>query len=127
MSDRKKELTVSKTGTVYAASNVRIVNRSTGAVSVSSVTLRTENGWTLVPFSTNMATEKVDSRKIGFSVNGAQSRTTGAEEALPLGGGWRIPGGEALPLHYDAVVSAASRPISEQVLTVIFVLEWAGA
>ena len=119
-------LTVSKTGTVYAASNVRIVNRSTGAVSVSSVTLRTENGWTLVPFSTNMATEKVDSRKIGFSVNGAQSRTTGAEEALPLGGGWRIPGGEALPLHYDAVVSAASRPISEQVLTVIFVLEWAG-
>ena len=120
-------LTVSKTGTVYAASNVRIVNRSTGAVSVSSVTLRTENGWTLVPFSTNMATEKVDSRKIGFSVNGAQSRTTGAEEALPLGGGWRIPGGEALPLHYDAVVSAASRPISEQVLTVIFVLEWAGA
>ena len=120
-------LTVSKTGTVYAASNVRIVNRSTGAVSVISVTLRTENGWTLVPFSTNMATEKVDSRKIGFSVNGAQSRTTGAEEALPLGGGWRIPGGEALPLHYDAVVSAASRPISEQVLTVIFVLEWAGA
>lgn len=120
-------LTVSKTGTVYAASNVHIVNRSTGAVSVSSVTLRTENGWTLVPFSTNMATEKVDSRKIGFSVNGAQSRTTGAEEALPLGGGWRIPGGEALPLHYDAVVSAASRPISEQVLTVIFVLEWAGA
>lgn len=119
-------LTVSKTGTVYAASNVRIINRSTGAVSVSSVTLRTENGWTLVPFSTNMATEKVDSRKIGFSVNGAQSRTTGAEEALPLGGGWRIPGGEALPLHYDAVVSAASRPISEQVLTVIFVLEWAG-
>ena len=119
-------LTVSKTGTVYAASNVRIVNRSTGAVSVSSVTLRTENGWTLVPFSTNMATEKVDSRKIGFSVNGAQSRTTGAEEALPLGGGWRIPDGEALPLHYDAVVSAASRPISEQVLTVIFVLEWAG-
>lgn len=120
-------LTVSKTGTVYAASNVRIINRSTGAVSVSSVTLRTENGWTLVPFSTNMATEKVDSRKIGFSVNGAQSRTTGAEEALPLGGGWRIPGGEALPLHYDAVVFAASRPISEQVLTVIFVLEWVGA
>ena len=35
-------LTVSKTGTVYAASNVRIINRSTGAVSVSSVTLRTE-------------------------------------------------------------------------------------
>ena len=99
---------------------------STGAVSVSSVALRTENGWTLVPFSTNMATEKVDSRKIGFSVNGAQSRPTGAEEALPLGGGWRIPGGEARPLHYDAVVSAASRPISEQVLTVIFVLEWAG-
>lgn len=59
-------LTVSKTGTVYAASNVRIVNRSTGAVSVSSVTLRTENGWTLVPFSTNMATEKGIAVKSAF-------------------------------------------------------------
>ena len=73
-----------------------------------------------------MAAEKVDSRKIGFSINSAQSRTTGTEEALPLGGGWRIPCGEALPLRYDAVVSAASQPISEQVLTVVFVLEWAG-
>ena len=100
-------LTVSKTGTVYAASNVRIVNRSTGAVSVSSVTLRTENGWTLVPFSTNMATEKVDSRKIGFSVNGAQSRTTGAEEALPLGGaGSRgMVYGQELDLKYEALAA----------------------
>ena len=59
-------LTVSKTGTVYAASNVRVINRSTGAVSVSSVTLRTENGWTLVPFSTNMATEKGIAVKSAF-------------------------------------------------------------
>ena len=119
-------LTVSKTGMVYAASDAQIVNRSTAEVCVSAVTVTAENGWTLVPYRRNMAEEKVDSRQIGFTINGAESTQTGAAESLPLGGAWQIGKDATLPLTYSAVVSATSQPISEQVLTVVFVLKWAG-
>ncbi len=118
-------LTVSKTGAVYAASKAEIVNRSTAAVRVSGITVHAENGWTLVPYRRSMAAEKVDSRQIGFFINGAESRETGSAESLLLNGAWQIAKGASLPLSYDAVVSATSYAISEQVLTVVFVLEWA--
>ena len=42
-----------------------------------------------------------------------------------MSGSWGIAKGTALSLDYDAVVSATSNPINEQVLTVVFVLDWA--
>lgn len=118
-------LTVSEHGAVYAADNAAIVNNSTGAIAVTGVTVSTTNGWTLVPFSSNMAAAKVDAKHIGFSLNNAQSAVTGTTEHLSLSGAWSIAKGESLPLTYDAVVSAMSQPVSEQVLTVVFVLDWA--
>ena len=84
--------------------------------------LTAENGWQLVPFNTNMADEKVDARRIGFALNGAESDSSAI---LPMSGSWGIAKGTALSLDYDAVVSATSNPINEQVLTVVFVLDWA--
>ena len=118
-------LVVSKTGETYAASNAAISNNSTGTVEVTAVTVSTVNGWTLVPYNTGMATAKVDAKFIGFSLNGAQSAATGSSEMFSLPGTWSIPSGNSLPLSYDAVVSAMSEAANEQVLTVIFVLEWA--
>ena len=118
-------MTVSKYGEVYTADNAVIVNNSTGTVAISGVTIQAENGWTLVPYSSNMANTKVDSKLIGFSLNGAQSAVTGTTESLLLPGAWAITKGASLPLTYDAVVSALSQPVSEQVLTVVFMLEWA--
>ncbi len=115
-------LTVAKDGTVYAATTAQIVNNSTDAVSVTSIQLNTENGWQLVPYSTNMANAKVDARLIGFSLNGAESDGT---ENLPMSQDWQIAKNDALTLDYDAVVSATSDPINEQVLTIVFVLDWA--
>ncbi len=115
-------LTVAKDGMVYAATTAQIVNNSTGAVSVSSIKLNTENGWQLVPYSTNMANAKVDARLIGFYLNGAESDGT---ENLPMSHNWQIAKNDALTLDYDAVVSATSEPIDEQVLTIVFVLDWA--
>ena len=86
------------------------------------MTLSTENGWQLVPYSTNMADVKVDSKRIGFALNGAESD---GSATLPMSGSWVIAKGTALSLDYDAVVSATSKPINEQVLTVVFVLDWA--
>ena len=119
-------LTVSKTGTVYAASNVRIVNRSTGAVSVSSVTLRTENGWTLVPYASDMSHAKVDSNQIGFSIRDQKTTKTGDSEVFTLSSPWKIAEEDILTLTYDAVVSALSQPVTNaNILCVLFVVEWA--
>lgn len=118
-------MTVSKYGEVYTSDNAVIVNNSTGAVEVTAVTVSAVNGWTLVPYNTGMATAKVDTKLIGFSLNGAQSATTGSSETLSFPGTWSIPAGNSLSLSYDAVVSAMSEAVNEQVLTVVFVLEWA--
>lgn len=118
-------MTVSKYGEVYTSDNAAIINNSTGAVEVTAVTVSTANGWTLVPYNTGMATAKVDAKLIGFSLNGAQSSASGSSEMLSLPGGWSIPSGCSLPLSYNAVVSAMSEAVNEQVLTVVFILEWA--
>ena len=118
-------LTVSEYGAVYAANNAAIINNSTDTVAITAVTVSTVNGWTLVPYRSNMAGAKVDSKQIGFFLNAAQSSSTGNSENLPLSGTWLIAKGASLPLSYDAVVSAMSQPVSEQVLTVVFVLDWA--
>ena len=36
-----------------------------------------------------------------------------------------VSAGATLPLSYDAVVSASSAAINEQVLTIVFVVGWA--
>jgi hypothetical protein len=118
-------LTVSKNGKVYSATSGSIVNNSTGSVSVTSVTIKAENGWTLVPYATNMANAKVDAKQIGFSINSLRSTTQGSSETLSPGSGWTIAKDSSLPLSYDAVVSASSDAINEQVLTVVFVVGWA--
>lgn len=111
-------------GSVRTATNAVITNNSTGPVKVSAVSVTTVNGWTLVPFNTNMANAKVDSKQIGFSINDTVSTRRGNTEELSVGSGWQIERNNSLPLAYDAVVSAVSAPVSEQVLTVVFVLEW---
>ena len=46
-------------------------------------------------------------------------------ETLALSGNWTVSLGGTLPLSYDAVVSAFSQPVDEQVVSILFVLEWA--
>lgn len=116
-------LAVTEDGEVTASTDAAIANNSTCDVRVTGVTLRTENGWTLVPFTYNMAAAKVDSKLIGFAIGGAASATEGNAESLALTGDWSIASGGTLPLDYDAKVSATSVGIDQQVLTVVFVVE----
>jgi len=119
-------LTVDENGEVHTGS-AEIINASTGAVVVSSVSISTKNGWQLVPFSTDMAHEKVDAKLLGFQINDAQTRKTGNAEMFNLTAPWTIAENGRLPISYDAVVSAVSQPVTEQdVLSVVFVLEWKG-
>lgn len=118
-------VTVDQNGKVYV-SNAEIVNHSTAAVQVSSVTLTAENGWTLVPYASDMSHAKVDSNQIGFKINSAQTSKTGSTEQFELTSPWKIAEEESLTLTYDAVVSALSQPVTNaNILCVLFVVEWA--
>ena len=117
-------LVVDESGEVHTGS-AEIINASTGTVVVSSVSISTKNGWQLVPFATDMAHEKVDARLLGFKINDSETTKTGDAETLVLRGPWDIAENGKLPLSYDAVVSAVSQPVTEQdVLSIVFVLEW---
>ena len=119
-------LMVDENGEVHVGT-AEIINGSTGEVIVSSVSISTKNGWKLVPFDTDMAHAKVDAKQLGFKINDAQTSKTGDTETFSLPSPWTIAENGKLPLTYDAVVSAVSQPVTEQdVLSVVFVLEWKG-
>lgn len=115
-------MVLSQDGTVYAAASAEITNHSTAAVAVTDISFTPGSGWTLVPYTTDMANEKVDSRQIGFLLNG----TDGYYGTLENDGRWVAGKNSSIPLTYDAVVSATSDILTdEQVLTIVFVLDWA--
>ena len=119
-------LIVDEGGEVHVGA-AEIINASTGDVIVSSVSISTKNGWQLVPYTTDMAHEKVDAQLLGFKINNAQTSKTGDTETFSLTSPWTIAENGKLPIDYDAVVSAVSQPVTEQdVLSVMFVLEWKG-
>ena len=119
-------LTVDENGEVHTGA-AEIINGSTGEVIVSSVSISTKNGWKLVPFDTDMAHVKVDAKQLGFKINDSVTAKTGDTETLVLRGPWDIAENGKLPISYDAVVSAVSKAVTEQeVLSIVFVLEWGG-
>ena len=119
-------MTVSEDGEIHTADNVAIINNSTHAVEITSVTVTAAGDWTLVPYTYNMAAAKVDSKLIGFRLNGAETTVTGESEVLSLPTNWTIDSADTFPLEYDAIVSATSTTMkNEQVLTLVFVIDWA--
>ena len=119
-------LVVDEGGEVHVGA-AEIINGSTGEVVVSSVSISTKNGWQLVPYTTDMAHAKVDAKQLGFKINDSVTTKTGDAETFSLTSPWTIAENGKLPLSYDAVVSAVSQPVTEQdVLAVVFVLEWKG-
>ena len=119
-------LVIDENGEVHTGS-AEIINGSTGEVVVSSVGISTKNGWQLVPFNTDMAHAKVDAKQLGFKINDSVTTKTGNAETFALTAPWEIAENGRLPIRYDAVVSAVSKAVTEQeVLSVVFVLEWGG-
>ena len=119
-------LVVDESGEVHTGS-AEIINASTGTVVVSSVSISTKNGWQLVPYTTDMAHAKVDAKQLGFKINDSVTTKTGDAETFSLTSPWEIAENSRLPIDYDAVVSAVSKAVTEQeVLSIVFVLEWGG-
>jgi hypothetical protein len=122
-------IAVSETGAVTTAANAQIINNSAGTVMVSDIWVSGENGWSVVPYHRNMASEKVDSKQIGLMLNNTATEMIGGDNTCALAlteYEWLIAPDSALPLTYDAVISANSRPVvGEIVLTLYFVVGWA--
>ena len=119
-------LYVTEQGAVYSADSAKIINNSENRVKVSGVTVNAAGGWMLAPYGLEMAMDEPAGRLIGFTLNGCATTKTGMSEALSLSGDWTIRGGGSLPLHYDAVMSLPyDLTTGEQVLTLVFVLDWA--
>lgn len=75
----------------------------------------------------HMAHAKVDAKQPGFKINDSETTKTGDAETFSLTSPWTIAENGKLPLSYDAVVSAVSQPVTAQdVLSIVFVLEWGG-
>ena len=117
-------LTMGIDGEVYAPSDVVIINNSTAAVSVKKADINSRNGWNIVPYSTNMANEKVDSKKIGFKMNGIQTDSAGTTDSLSYNNSWIIEKDTSSSVVYNAVVSATSSPIDEQVIEIVYIVDW---
>ena len=133
-------MAMSQTGDVTTADNCRIVNNSYGAVRVKSVTITAENGWKLTAFGdkSSLASEKVDSNKLGFalSIGGGKQVVTDNSNAstqalisAPAAGcymsGVGNASGNTVAVDYDAIVTPLSNAVTNaNIANVVFVIEW---
>ena len=126
-------------GNTTTATNCKITNNSFGAVRVKSATMSGANGWTLTAFGdkSTLASEKVDSNKIGFAMSiggGNQLRTdascnTQALLSAPITGCYMSGVGDttrnSVSVLYDAIVTPVSVAVTNStVANVVFVVEF---
>ena len=133
-------MAMSQTGDVTTADNCKIINNSYGAVRVKSVNITAENGWRLTAFGdkSTLASEKVDSNKLGFALSiggGAQVMTDTSDESTqmlissPISGcymsGVGNPSSNTVTVDYDAIVTPLSNAVTNaNIANVVFVIEW---
>ncbi len=133
-------MAMSQTGDVTTADNCQIINNSYGAVRVKSVTITTANGWRLTTFGDKsiLASEKVDSNKLGFALSiggGNQVVTDTSDESMqmlisaPIAGcymsGACNTSGNAVSVDYEAIVTPLSAAVTNaNIANVVFVIEW---
>ncbi len=133
-------MAMAQNGDVTTATDCKIINNSYGAVRVKSVTINTAGGWKLTAFGdkSTLATEKVDSNKLGFSlaIGGGTAMKTDSENAsqqtlisAPIAGcymsGIGNTSGNVVSVVYDAIVTPLSAPVTNaNIANVVFVVEW---
>ena len=132
-------MAMSQSGDVTTADNCKIVNNSYGAVRVKSVTITAANGWKLTAFGdkATLASEKVDSNKLGFAIaiGGGQQVATANDNATqqlisaPIAGCFMTGIGDTtrntVDIDYAAIVTPLSDSVTNAtVANVVFVIEW---
>ena len=126
-------------GALFTATDCQIINNSYGAVRVKKVSITAASGWNLTAYGSkaSMASEKVNSNKIGFSISigGGRFMKTTSEADTQVLISSPIPGcymtgvgdsrGNTVDIEYSAVVTPLSRGLNHAtVANVVFVVEW---
>lgn len=106
-------------GAITYASDVKIVNGSSGAIKVSGLAITGKNSWVTVDYDTaNMAAEKVGSTKIAFEING--EKTTGADTVSFVQDNWaKIDGVNEGATDEMAITYSAKLPAQKTALTAV--------
>lgn len=127
-------------GAVVTATDCKIINWSYGAIRVANVSITAVNGWRLTAYGDRsiLASEKVDSNKLGFalSVGGGQPVQTDGSNATtqhlitsPMAGCYLTGAGNlrgsVATIDYAAIITPLSRPLRNvTVANVVIVVEW---
>lgn len=123
-------ISVDSNGVVTTAENAKIVNNSHGAVVVTGMSIKGQEGWTTVDYdNVNMQSERVGTKKVAFEING--EKTTG-EDAIsfnplnfPKIDGKNITDTDELNITYNAKVPAQVNALTdEKIVNVIFTIAW---
>ena len=133
-------IAVGTDGTVTVATDAVITNNSYGAVKVDAVSIEAGTGWALTAFGdkSTLASEKVDSNKLGFAITlggGAQQTTDtsdAAEQNLIDGAlqGCYMTGvgdssGNTISVNYNAIVTPVSEAVTNSsIASVLFIICW---
>lgn len=132
-------IAVGQNGVTTTATNVKITNNSYGAVRVKSATITAAERWNLTTYGdkATLASEKVDSNKIGFALKlgtGTQVKTNGTNKtqtliSAPVTGCYMSGVGDttknSVAVAYDAIVTPVSTAVTNTaVANVTFVVEF---
>ena len=127
-------------GTVFTATDAKIVNNSFGAVKVANVSIEAAQGWNLTAFGdkATLAKEKVDSNKFGFQIalgNGEKKLTDNKNaskqtllDAAVEGcymSGVGDTSANSIGIAYDAIVTPVSEAVTNAAIaSVLFIIAW---
>lgn len=112
-------ITVSADGSVVTATNASIQNYGSDPLSVSSINVAGQNGWSLATKDT-AATAAIGDKVIAMAFNGQWSDTNGVVNVASFD---KIAAKGSLPLKYDAKAPAAKTAESEEAATATFVVK----
>ncbi len=130
---------VDTNGNTTTATTAKITNNSYGAVRVKSATISGSNDWKLTTFGdkNTLASEKVDSNKIGFAMTigeGDQVKTSGTDNeqvliSSPVTGCYMSGSGDtnnnSVAINYKAIVTPVSKAVTDsEVASIVFVVEF---
>ena len=123
-------IAVKADGQIICATKAEIVNNGNGPVKVSNMTIAGASQWSTVNWNTDMRKEKVNAKKLGMTINGAQ--TTGSNAINFAGGTFPVMNGKdsldhsnKMAITYDAKVPAQTNVLDKaNIANVTFTICW---